>query len=157
MPSESTDMGPPGSGFIEAATHIFPLRVYYEDTDAAGIVYYANYLKFAERARTELLRALEVEQTRLSAERGVGFVVRRCEVDFLAPARLDDSLEVHTRLLQVGGASFQGEQVVKRGGMELVRLAVRLACVRLDGRPARLPRSLRDSLARLSGREHPIQ
>jgi acyl-CoA thioester hydrolase len=157
MPAEPALSGALGSGFIEAGTHVFPLRVYYEDTDAAGIVYYANYLKFAERARTELLRYLEVEQTRLSAEQDVGFVVRRCEVDYLAPARLDDSLEVHTRLLEVGGASFQGKQVVKRGDTELVKLAVRLACVRSNGRPTRLPRPLRDSLEQMSGREKPIQ
>jgi acyl-CoA thioester hydrolase len=135
--------------------HVFPLRVYYEDTDAAGIVYYANYLKFTERARTELLRALGSEQPALMAEAGVGFAVRRCEVDYLKPARLDDAIEVHTRLLAAGGASMEALQIVRRphrdGIDDLARVRVRIACVDRAGRPARLPPGLRRRLAALSG------
>ena len=127
--------------------HVFPLRVYYEDTDAAGIVYYANYLKFAERARTELMRSCGLEHRRLLDEVGVAFAVRRCEADYLRPARLDDLIEVHTRLLAVRGASLEAEQVVRRDGEDLARLRLRLACMNRDGRPVRLPSRLVRSLA----------
>ncbi|MDP6390200.1 MAG: tol-pal system-associated acyl-CoA thioesterase [Alphaproteobacteria bacterium] len=126
--------------------HVFSLRVYYEDTDAGGIVYYANYLKFAERARTELLRAVGADHAGLMADDGVAFTVKNCTIDFQRPARLDDALEVHTRFLEVGGASMSAEQVVQRGEEELVRMTVRLACVGSSGRPARLPVALRDVL-----------
>lgn len=131
-------------GFVDGV-HVFPLRVYYEDTDAAGIVYYANYLKFAERARTEMLRALGTNQSRLAAEQGIAFAVSRCTADYLKPARLDDRLEVHTRVTEVGGASLSADQAVKGEAGELVRLDVRLACTNPAGRPARLPKALRAS------------
>ncbi len=130
----------------DEAAHVFPLRVYYEDTDAGGIVYYANYLKYAERARTELMRALGVENSSMMADKGLLFVVRRCAMDFRAPARLDDELEVHTRITQVGGASFRGRQRVMRNGEELVAIGIRLACVTAAGRPARMPKDLRAKL-----------
>lgn len=129
-----------------AEAHIYPLRVYYEDTDAAGIVYYANYLKFAERARTEMLRAHGVEQRQLMRESGVGFAVRRCEVEYFAPAFLDDRLEVHTRLTAVRGASVEAEQTVRRLAERLAELRVRVACVDRDGRPARLPSAVAEAL-----------
>src|SRR3954447_22979409 len=123
----------------DARSFVHPVRVYYEDTDAAGIVYYANYLKFAERARTELLRHLGFSQERLRATGGPVFAVKRCEVDFVAPARLDDELVVESRLMTLGGASLEVDQRVKRGGSDLARLLVRVACVTLNGRPTRLP------------------
>lgn len=129
--------------------HVFPLRVYYEDTDAGGIVYYANYLKFAERARTEMLREIGVESSRLIDGEGIAFAVRHCTADFLKPARLDDSLEVHTRLLEVGGASLVADQRIVRRTEELVRLRLRLACVNRSDRPARLPAGVRASLKQL--------
>ncbi len=85
-------------------SHRFALRVYYEDTDLAGIVYYANYLKFIERARSEWVRGLGVDQARLRAESGIVFAVRRVEADYLRPAVFDDLLEVETRLVETGGA-----------------------------------------------------
>ncbi|MEX2009332.1 MAG: tol-pal system-associated acyl-CoA thioesterase [Dongiaceae bacterium] len=130
------------------SSHRFPVRVYYEDTDAAGVVYYANYLKFAERARTEMMRAAGADHAGLAADRGVVFAVRRCEIDYLRPARLDDLLEVETRILEIGGAAVDGEQVVSRDGVELARLRVRLACVDEAGRATRLPAPLRAALAR---------
>lgn len=130
-----------------APAHVFPIRVYYEDTDAAGIVYYANYLKFAERARTELMRSLGIEHRTLLASDGIAFAVRRCEADYLKPARLDDLIEVHTRVLALRGASLEAEQVVRRGADELARLKLRLACMDRRGRPARLPRPLAESLS----------
>lgn len=133
-------------GRIDNGTHVLPVRIYYEDTDAAGVVYYANYLRFAERARTEFLRAAGVDQTRLAAERGLVFAVRHCAVDYKAPARLDDLVEVRSRLVEVRGASIRAAQFVRRDGRELVHIDVRLACVDRAGRPARLPESLRQAL-----------
>ena len=123
--------------------HVFPLRVYFEDTEAGGIVYYTNYLRFAERARTEYLRSVGGVHQTLSAEDGIAFTVRQCSVDYMSPAFLDDPLEVYTRFLEVRGASLRAEQVVKRKMDELVRLA----CVGGDGRPRRMPAALRSALS----------
>ena len=131
-----------------AKAHIFPVRVYYEDTDAGGIVYYANYLRFAERARTEMLRRLGIESSKLMAEAGVAFAVRRCAADFRRPARLDDTLEVQTRLIELGGASLELEQrIVQAGsGSEVVDLVLTLACMTATGKPARIPPAIRRRL-----------
>ncbi len=136
------------AGRVAAALppHRHSLRVYYEDTDAGGVVYYANYLKFAERARTEMMRAAGVPHAQMIAGDGVSFAVRRCEVDYFRPARLDDLLDVETRLLEVGGASLEAEQIVGRDGDELARIRVRLACLDTSGRPSRLPKSVRATL-----------
>ncbi len=122
-----------------AAVHVFPVRVYYEDTDAAGIVYYANYLKFAERARTELLREHGISNRALRETEGVAFAVRRLSAEYLAPARLDDYLEVRTRITGVHGAAIEAQQDVVREGRDLARLTLTLACVASTGRPRRLP------------------
>ena len=123
--------------------HLFPCRVYYEDTDAGGIVYYANYLKFAERARSELLREMGSDNTRLLNDHGVMFAVRDCSVTYREPARLDDALQVYTRIFRIGGASFSAAQRVERSGRLLADMTVRLACLDLEGRPARIPEDLR--------------
>lgn len=133
--------------------HVFRVRVYYEDTDAAGIVYYANYLKFAERARTELLRSAGVNQSELISDEGVAFAVRHCSADFLKPARLDDTLEVHTRVVEVKGATVGMEQAVKRDGADMVRLRVGLACMAKSGRPSRIPLPVRMILENFLNRE----
>jgi len=138
----TTDMTPR----IEGSTFIMPVRVYYEDTDAGGVVYYANYLKYAERARTEMLRHLRIESSVLQDEEGLGFVVRRLEVDYIQPARLDDLLEVHLSLTKVGGASMQGEQRIVRRGEDLVRIEIKLGCMKLSGGPGRLPEKIRNLL-----------
>jgi acyl-CoA thioester hydrolase len=119
--------------------HVFQCRVYYEDTDAAGIVYYANYLKFAERARSEFLRARGISNRAVHEREGVVFAVRRLTVDYIAPARLDDLLDVRTRITAVRGASIEAQQDVLRDGSEIVKLTLTLACVAQSGRPARLP------------------
>jgi acyl-CoA thioester hydrolase len=125
--------------------HRFPVTVYWEDTDAGGIVYHSNYLNFAERARTEMVRTLGVRQSELAAG-GHAFAVTHAEIDFRAPARLDDRLEVVSTLRAVGGASMEVEQIINRldDGAELVRLNIRVAFIALTaGRPARLPVELR--------------
>ena len=126
--------------------HVFNLRVYYEDTDSEGIVYYANYLKFAERGRTEMLRAAGIEHSVFWRTHGVGFAVRKVTADYLRPARLDDALTVHTRMTSIRGASLIAEQIIRRGAEDLARLLVRIACVNRDGRVARLPQALRAAL-----------
>lgn len=130
--------------------HRHPIRVYWEDTDAGGIVYHSNYLNFAERGRTEMVRGLGMKQSEL-AEGGFAFAVRHMEVDFLKSARLDDLLEVESAIAEVGGASMQVGQVIRRldDCAELVRLDVRLAFISLDGRPARIPADLKRSLQAL--------
>jgi acyl-CoA thioester hydrolase len=139
------------AGRIEAGVHRLPLRVYYEDTDAAGIVYHANHLKFAERARTEMLRCLGLDHGTLRERLGLVFTVRRCLADYIAPARLDDRLLIETRLVREGGASLDLEQRVTRAGRLLVRLELRLALVSAGLRAARLPAELRAALAPLGG------
>jgi acyl-CoA thioester hydrolase len=128
-------------------THICPVRVYYEDTDAEGIVYYANYLKFAERGRTEMLREAGIEHRDILNKHGIAFAVRNMSADYVKPARLDDALTVHSRLLDLRGASMSAEQIVRRDDEDLVRMNVRLACIDQRGRPARMPPTLRAVLA----------
>jgi acyl-CoA thioester hydrolase len=126
--------------------HRFPIRVYYEDTDAAGIVYYANYLKFAERARTELMRQSGSSHREMMESFDTAFAVSRCEVDYLKPARLDDLLSVETRVLEVGAAVVRLDQRVLREGELLARLTIRIACLNRKGRPQRLPEPVRVAL-----------
>lgn len=118
----------------------WPVRVYWEDTDAGGVVYYANYLKFMERARSEWLRALGIGQDALRDETGVVFVVRRVEVDYLAPARLDDQLTVSVEVHQIGRASLSVKQTLSRGTTRLVLSQVTLACVdAVRFKPVKIP------------------
>ena len=131
---------------MSALAHTLPLRVYYEDTDAAGMVYHANYLKFAERGRSEMLRSLGFGHRRLGSEDGVGFAVRRCSVDYLAPARLEDALTVDTTLEGIGAATLTVRQQIRRDGELLVDLDILVACIGRDGRPRRLPTALRAAL-----------
>lgn len=126
----------------------FPVRVYYEDTDAAGIVYYANYLKFAERARTEWLRKIGFEQETLWAEAGLGFVVAHLEVDFKNPARLDDLVSIETSLQQHSKVHMTMRQILKKGDATLVNLSVKIACVDKNGKPARIPEQLLHALVK---------
>ncbi len=133
--------------------HQLTIRVYYEDTDLAGVVYYANYLRFIERARTEALRDLRVDQAALKRDLGLVFVVRRLTIDYLAPALFDDLLEVRTRITRLRGASLEMAQEVWRGADCLSRAAVTIACMDAAGRPQRLPGDVRDRLGGLAGGE----
>lgn len=131
-----------------AQTHVHPVRVYYEDTDAGGIVYYANYLKFAERARTELLRVDGIENAALMDSSRLAFAVKECHADYIKPARLDDFLEVRTRVVKTAGASVRLVQDVCRDGQVLVAISIRLACMDVDsGAPRRMPDNVRTVLA----------
>jgi acyl-CoA thioester hydrolase len=131
--------------------HRFATRVYYEDTDLAGIVYYANYLKFIERARTEWVASLGIDQMALRAAEGIVFAVRRVEADFLRPARFGDDLVVETTLQVLTGARLVLEQVVLRSGERLFASTVTLVCLTDVGHAARIPAGLR---ARLAGPVH---
>ena len=128
-------------------THTHPIRVYYEDTDLAGIVYYANYLKFIERGRSEWVRSLGVDQAALRRDQGIVFAVRRVEADYLRPARFDDELAVTTRLSSVGGARIHLVQEVLRGAERLFVAHVTLVCLTEAGAPARLPADIRRRIA----------
>ena len=126
--------------------HQFKLRVYYEDTDLAGLVYYANYLKFIERGRSEWVRALGVDQVALKADLGVVFAVRRVEADYLRPAKYDDELGIETECLSVSGARIELAQVVLRGDVALFAAKVTLVCLGDAGQPARIPAQIRAAL-----------
>ena len=120
-----------------------PIRVYYEDTDAQGVVYYANYYRFMERARTEWLRSLGYENQQLLDEQGVVFAVRRAAVDYISPARLDDLLEVVVSLSRIKRASLVFEQQILRGDELLCKGEIMLVCVGLeDFKPTAIPDSI---------------
>lgn len=125
----------------------WPVRVYYEDTDAAGVVYYANYLRYCERARTEWLRALGIDQRNMRAESGLVFVVTRVEANYLRGAELDEALDVQSHIGRVGGASVVFEQVIRRESERVFVAKVTVACVDWNKKQAvRLPDQLRELL-----------
>jgi acyl-CoA thioester hydrolase len=140
----------PTTGRIEGGRHILPLRIYYEDTDAQGIVYYANWLRFLERGRTELLRLLGLEHSALRQASGIDWVVRRCTIDYLKPARLDETIDIVTGCGEMRGASLDMIQEARRGADLLVRAELLVACMGERGRPARLPLQARNALERVS-------
>ena len=120
-----------------------PYRIYYEDTDLGGVVYYANYLKFMERCRTDWLWAMQVDQQRLIAERNLQFVVISVKVDFLRPARLHDEILVTAALDRMGGATIQFQQTIMRGDEQLIDATVRVACLDSNTlRPRPIPKDL---------------
>ena len=126
----------------------WPVRVYYEDTDFGGVVYYANYLRFFERARTEWLRSLGVEHQRLAREDGLQFVVRRAEIDFLRGAQLDDELTITVEVAERKHTYVMLRQRALRGEEPMAIAMVQAACVRRDTlKPAALPAALAARLA----------
>lgn len=126
--------------------HRVAYRVYYEDTDAGGVVYYANYLKFAERARTEALRDAGLEQTKLREKEGIIFVVRKCDAEFHRPARLDDELVIETTLREIAASRMSMQQAVRRREEFLATLTVELVCINEDFKPLRIPEKVRKGL-----------
>lgn len=123
--------------------HRHRVRVYIEDIDLAGIVYYANYLKFIERGRSEWVRGLGLDQMRLRDAAGIVFVVRRVEADYLRPARMDDVLDIRTEVLLLGGARVELRQDIFRGEEKLFASLVTLVCMTVQGVAARIPQELR--------------
>ncbi|TAL02886.1 MAG: YbgC/FadM family acyl-CoA thioesterase [Rhodospirillaceae bacterium] len=156
----TSDLPLPASGVLRDGTHLLPIRVYYEDTDAGGIVYHATYLRFAERARTEMLRAIGVDLIRLRDDHGLVFVVRRGEVDYQRAARLDDMLMVQSDLVELGGATATIAQVIRRLtpaqdlGEELVTFRAHVACMQTSGRAGRLPPDVRARMKTLVKTSH---
>lgn len=147
----SVESGPasPAGGYIAGAEFRLPLRVYYEDTDAGGIVYHANYLKFAERARTEMLRMAGVNQTDIRNDYDLLFAVRSCAIEYLRPAGLDDSLEVRSRVERLAGATVDILQDVWRDDLCLAKLKIRIACLHGQSlRPGRIPQAVKAALKR---------
>lgn len=122
--------------------HSFPIRIYFEDTDFSGNVYHAAYLKFFERARSEWLRDLGFVHSELAAE-GRGFVVRNMNIDFIAPAHIDDQLDIRTRFVEGRGAQVLLEQEAWRAEERLSRAIVSVVLVNQSGAPTRLPQGLR--------------
>jgi acyl-CoA thioester hydrolase len=140
----------PTSGRIEDGVHVLPLRVYYEDTDAQGIVYYANWMRFLERGRTELLRLLGLQHSSLREDKGLNWVVRRCTIDYLKPARLDECIDIVTSCGELRGASLEMIQKARRGEELLVHAELLVACMGEDGRPVRLPPHVRTALSEVA-------
>ena len=139
----------PHSGRIKDGEHILPLRVYYEDTDAGGIVYYANYMKYMERGRSDMLRNLGINQNEMlkfQTTDDVKFVVVRSEIDYIAPAKLDDEITVHTKLSKIGGASLIMAQEIRRAGIILAKGIIKAAVLDGEGKLARLPKKIRKKL-----------
>jgi acyl-CoA thioester hydrolase len=143
----------PYSGAFVGKIHRFALRVYFEDTDAAGIVYYANYLRFMERARSDMLRAVGIDQ-RAALESGEGvYAVAEANIKYRAPARLDDELVIVSRLLEVRAATCVIHQRVMRGDEILTDARVTAAFLTREGRPKRQPRAWVEIFERLKGEE----
>jgi acyl-CoA thioester hydrolase len=131
------------------STHRMSLRVYYEDTDAGGVVYHANYLRYAERARTEALREAGIPHADLVERFGLMFMVHRAEIDYVRPAKLDDQLMVETETVDVGGATVLLRQTVHGPNGVCATLRIKLACVRIGGKPARIPPPWREGMISL--------
>jgi acyl-CoA thioester hydrolase len=126
--------------------HVTNFRVYYEDTDSGGVVYYANYLKFAERSRTEMLREKGIRQSTLLQDSGVLFVVRRASLELIAPARLDDMLEITTQIKRLSGATINMLQEIKCDGVKIAEIDVLVVCVNQKFKPVRISEKLRKIL-----------
>jgi acyl-CoA thioester hydrolase len=147
------DVDQPYQGAFTGAQHRFALRVYFEDTDAGGVVYYAKYLRFLERARSDMLRALGIGQ-RGALEEGTGvYAVVRVEIDYRAPAKLEDALVIVSRVREIRAASCVIQQRVSRGGQVLVEALVTVAFLSPDGRPTRQPRAWIEAFERMKERE----
>lgn len=135
----------PASGRIEDGVHILPVRVYWEDTDAGGIVYHASFIRFMERGRTEMLRSVGLDQASIRDAEGMVYVVRSMAIDFLLPGRFDLALKVFTSITRLGAASITLFQSVDHGAATLARATVKCACIGPDGKPVRAPARIQDA------------
>ena len=126
--------------------HTTTIRIYYEDTDSGGVVYYANYLKFAERARTEMLRGLGINQSTLVKNSGIVFVVKKATLELLAPARLDDIITIQTSVQEISGASINILQEMECNNLKIAKLGVLVVCVNDKFKPARIPDVIKKAL-----------
>jgi len=133
---------------INSNTQTWPIRVYYEDTDHGGVVYYANYLKFMERARSEFLRRADLELDVIEKNYGVMFAVRQANVSYHAPARFNEKLSVHTNLIEMRGARIAFKQLIYRQSNQtlLTEADIHLACIKQDGNVCRIPASIINTL-----------
>ena len=141
----SASLLPEFGGRLRGGSHWFTVRIYYEDTDAEGIVYYANYLRFLERGRTEFLRAANLTSSKILEQQGCCYVVRRVELDYRQYAKLDELLVIKTWIGGVRHASMLMKQAVIRDGIILVHADIQLACIdfKKGGKPVRLPADLK--------------
>jgi len=137
----------PLSGRIVDRTHVFPVRVHWEDTDAGGIVYHASHLKFMERGRSEMLRVLGINQNRLQQEHGINYVVARMEIDYQSPGLFDMAVHILTKVVRLGPARLELEQVITNGENILAKAFVRCAGIGSDGKPRVAPESVRTAFA----------
>ncbi len=141
-----TSPHPPG-GILVGARHLYAVRVYYEDTDLSGITYHANYLRWFERARSDLLRLLGIDQ-RAAIEQGEGaYALSEVNLKYLRPAKLDDDVVIETRCTELGAASCRMHQIARRGDETLCEAHLRVGFITLDGRPRRQPAEWRDAFA----------
>ena len=137
----------PSAGVIRGGEHLLPVRVYYEDTDFTGVVYHANYARYFERGRSDFLRLRGISHTELRARsEPIAFVVRRMEIDFVRPARVDDALVVHTAYDRLKGPRIFVRQWIDRAGELIASAKVEVVCIRLDGRPVKPPADIVTSL-----------
>jgi len=138
----------PASGWFEEKTFVFPICVYYEDTDLSGVVYHATYLRFMERGRSEFLRSAGLRhQGMLEADEPLVWAVRRVSIDYLKPARVDEALEVHTKVRNLSGARMWLDQEIRRGDDILTGADVEACVITLRGNPRRIPRNVAEKLA----------
>jgi acyl-CoA thioester hydrolase len=148
-----TSPNPPG-GVIDGARHLYAVRVYYEDTDLSGITYHANYLRWFERARSDLLRLLGIDQ-RAAIESGEGaYALSEVNLRYLSPARLDDDVVIETRCTELGAASCRMHQIARRGEQMLCEAHLRVGFITLDGRPRRQPAQWRTAFAAFMNKDH---
>jgi acyl-CoA thioester hydrolase len=153
--TKTSEKWPDLAGRLVGGGHVLPVRVYFEDTDFSGVVYHANYLKFMERARSDMLRLMGSSHDALVdgvLGEPLAFAVHRIEVDFRAPARIDELIEVETRVGEVGGARLRLDQTVRRGDETLVEAKVTVVMINHRGRARRIPDAVRESLAALDRR-----
>ncbi|MGH6872821.1 MAG: YbgC/FadM family acyl-CoA thioesterase [Rhizomicrobium sp.] len=138
----------PVAGRFDGKTHILPVRIYYADTDLSGVVYHANYLAYMERGRSEFFRAAGILRlARMEEPEPTAWTLRKVELEYLRPARVDDLLEVHTRLTGLTGARMNAQQDVYLDGQMLTRGAIEACIITLTGKPRRIPQDMRDKLA----------